>query len=103
MVDWPYAQLVVDAQEAGGPYLFKQSLIDFGYEEGQASMVKWVGIAAIGGALTVSVISRFRAYFNKKKEEKRQIEKKLYAYQLATEVLQNRQFNKRPILINIVG
>ena len=53
--EWPYAQLVAKAKKAGGPENFTDSLVCSGVNYGRTTMVPWLGVAFLGGCLSMKI------------------------------------------------
>ena len=70
MLDWPYAQLVVDAQAAGGPEQFQNLLIATGINHGRKSMCPWIVFSFGGGFLVHLVISKILEIQRERKRKK---------------------------------
>ena len=98
MLSWPYAQLVVDAQNAGGPDLYRRNLFEIGYNAGKQDMLLWIGIAAAGGALTVALYNSVLGMLRERRAERRKIvEKKA----VTESVLERIKCRKQQIIVNI--
>lgn len=104
MLDWPYAQLVVDAQAAGGPEEFQNLLISSGVDYGRKSMYPWIA-ASFGGGIIVSwgvskLIYLYREHKRKREEVlKKQIVNEV-SQELYAELLHSKRRIKKLVIVN---
>ena len=82
MLDWPYAQLVVDAQAAGGPEQFQNLLISTGVNYGRQSMYPYIAASFGGGIVVCWGISKI-IDFHKQRKRKKEV---LFRQQIVDEV-----------------
>lgn len=97
MLDWPYAQLVVDAQEAGGPEAFQNLLIATGIDYGKKSMCPWIAASFSGGMLLCWGVSKLIKAYKQQKLKKAEALKRQIIDEVSCEVGSRLIHSKRKI------
>lgn len=72
--DWPYAKIVKEMSEAGGPEKYLETLVSTSREagrlDGRMDMVPWIGVATVVAAAGTWGYMKIRDWFKTEREKK---------------------------------